>query len=192
MGHGGGGETYAGTSNARPLTLTRAGSLDSSAGVIGRGQLQEILSWPWIEILAPAAAHRPHPVRVFADRSIDRDLSGFLFFPLSPPPLPFDGTRVLACFQEVELEYFRKQLGSRSFIILIIFILFSLDRDLFWITSLKISLKVSLKKKLLFFSKKKRKGKICLCERGTQQGIRSKYRRRKSSQIGDATHRVNR
>lgn len=76
-----------------------------------------MLSWPWIEILAPAfcahvCPHRTQRLRVFADRSVDRHLS--IFFPFFSLSLFTRDLRVLACltaskrcvsfgFQEVKI-----------------------------------------------------------------------------------------
>lgn len=80
MGHGGGGETYAGTTNARPLTLT----LDSSAGVIGRGDAILALDRdPRTRVLRTRlpASH------VYAFSRIDLSIAIYLFFfPFFPFP----------------------------------------------------------------------------------------------------------
>lgn len=81
MGHGGGGETYAGTTNARPLTLT----LDSSAGVIGRGDAILALDRdPRTRVLRTRlpASH------VYAFSRIDLSIAIYLFF-FSFFPFPF-------------------------------------------------------------------------------------------------------
>lgn len=93
MGHGGGGETYAGTTNARPLTL------DSSAGVIGRGDAILALDRdPRTRVLRTRlpASH------VYAFSRIDLSIAIYLFFSLFFP-FPFHegfkGARVPHRFQ---------------------------------------------------------------------------------------------